>query len=87
MGTTITNRITKTPNVCGGDACIRGHRIPVCVLVGYRLQGADDAELLTYYPTLKLADLAAAWAYYDGNREEIDQAIRENATGEESQAD
>ena len=25
----MTDRITKTPGVCGGDACIRGHRIPV----------------------------------------------------------
>src|SRR5205823_922299 len=38
-----TDRITKTPGVCGGDACIRGHRIPVWVLVGYRRLGLPDA--------------------------------------------
>lgn len=33
---TTTDRITKLPNVCGGDACIRGDRIPDWTLVNYR---------------------------------------------------
>ncbi len=45
-----TDRITKTPDLCGGDACIRGHRIPVWVLVGYRRLGKDDADLLAPIP-------------------------------------
>ena len=46
MAATTQSRITKTLGVCGGDACIRGHRIPVWVLVGYRKLGASDAEIL-----------------------------------------
>lgn len=78
-----TDRISKTPDVCGGDACIRGHRIPVWILVGYRRLGVGDAELLRYYPSLTLADLQAAWEYAAANGQEIDQAIQENEEGEE----
>jgi uncharacterized protein (DUF433 family) len=80
---TVTDRITKTPDICGGDACIRGHRIPVWSLIGYRQLGASDVEILRAYPTLTLADLEAAWEYARAHPEEIDQAIRENEEGEE----
>jgi uncharacterized protein (DUF433 family) len=80
---TTTNRITKTPGVCGGDACIRGHRIPVWVLVGYQRLGRTDADLLRDYPGLTPADLEAAREYASLNPGEIDRAIRENEEGEE----
>jgi uncharacterized protein (DUF433 family) len=80
---TITSRITKVPGLCGGDACIQGHRIPVWVLVGYRRTGSSDADILTYYPQLTVADLAAAWEYAATHVAEIDQAIAENESGEE----
>ena len=75
--------ISKKPDRCGGDACIRETRIPVWVLVGYRRLGASDAEILQAYPSLTPADLEAAWGYAAANREEIDRAIRENEEGEE----
>ena len=78
-----TDPITKTPGVCGGDACIRGHRIQVWILVGYRRLGKSDAELLRDYPSLTPADLAAAWEYAASHPEEIDSAIRENEEGAE----
>jgi uncharacterized protein (DUF433 family) len=80
---TTTDRITKTPGVCGGDACIRGHRIPVWVLVGYRRLRMSDADILPAYPTLNTTDLDAAWEYAAAHTEEIDRAIRENEEGEE----
>ena len=73
-----TDRIAKTPGICGGDACIRGHRIPVWVLVGYRRLGQSDADLLRNYPSLNHDDLRAAWEYAAANPEEIDRAIHEN---------
>ncbi len=79
----MTERIVKTPGLCGGDACIRGHRIPVWVLVGYRQLGKSDGELLRDYPSLVPADLEAAWEYAAANPEEIDRAIWENEEGEE----
>jgi uncharacterized protein (DUF433 family) len=75
--------ISKKPDRCGGDACVRDSRLPVWVLVGYRRLGAPDAEILQAYPSLTHADLEAAWAYAATNVAEIDRAIRENEEGEE----
>jgi uncharacterized protein (DUF433 family) len=75
--------ISKKPNRCGGDACIRESRIPVWVLVNYRRLGGSDADLLRDYPSLTPADLEAAWVYSAAHKEEIDRAIRENEEGEE----
>ena len=80
---TTASRITKTPDICGGDACIEGHRIPVWVLAGYQRMGKSDVDILTYYPQLTEADLAAAWEYASAHCEEIDQTITENEAGAE----
>jgi uncharacterized protein (DUF433 family) len=71
------SEIKKTPGVCGGDACIGDTRIPVWGLVEFRQLGAPDSELLENFPSLTADDLAAAWAYYADNKEEIDEAIRQ----------
>lgn len=77
------SRVVKHPEIQGGDACIEGTRIPVWVLVNYRRLGGSDAALLTDYPSLTPADLAAAWEYADAHPKEIDDAIRENEEGDE----
>jgi type III restriction enzyme len=64
--------------VCGGDACIRDTRITVWGLVEWRQLGLSDEEVLQRVPGLTPADLEAAWEYYGRNREEIEQAIRDN---------
>jgi uncharacterized protein (DUF433 family) len=70
--------IEKTPNVCGGDACIVRTRIPVWVLVNARNLGISEAQLLKDYPTLSATDLANAWVYAAAYPEEIAIAIKEN---------
>jgi uncharacterized protein (DUF433 family) len=70
--------IESQPGVSGGEACIVRTRIPIWVLVRARQLGTTEAELLRSYPTLRAEDLANAWAYYRGHRDEIDQQIREN---------
>mgnify|MGYP006275413813 CR=1 FL=1 len=70
--------ITKTPGVCGGDACIGNTRIPVWSLVIDRRLGMSDARILEAFPQLTAADLVNAWAYADAHLEEIEQAIKEN---------
>ena len=74
----LTSWISKTPCVCGGDACIRNTRITVWGLVERRNLGASDAEMLDTITGLMREDLEAAWGYYDQHCQEIDQAIREN---------
>jgi len=70
--------VQKTPNVCGGDACIRNTRITVHGLVHYRQLGFSDQRLLEVIQGLTQDDLAAAWDYYAAHPTEIDEAIRLN---------
>jgi uncharacterized protein (DUF433 family) len=80
MGTETFNKswVQKTPNVCGGRACIRKTRITVWGLVNSRQLGATDDQILQNIVGLTPDDLLAAWDYYRDHRAEIDQDIREN---------
>ena len=80
---TALDRITKNPEICGGDACLRGHRIPVWVLVNYRRLGGSTDDILRAYPSLAAADLKDAWEYAAAHAEEISRAIQENEAGAE----
>ena len=73
------SRISSTPGVCGGEACIRGTRIMVWLLVYFRRHGWTDAALLDAYPGLTSADLDAAWDYCARNATEIERAVWRNA--------
>jgi type III restriction enzyme len=72
-------RVQKTPDVCGGEACIRNTRIPVWSIVRALQLGAREEELLSYFVTpLTPADVHAALKYYQEHVEEIDTEIRQN---------
>jgi type III restriction enzyme len=75
--------ISKKPDRCGGDACVRDTRITVWGLVSYRRLGLSDEGILHAVQGLTPADLEAAWEYAAANEEEIDRAIRDNEAGEE----
>ena len=68
--------VQKTPDVCGGDVCIRNTRHTVHGLVEWKKMGLKDARILEHHPDLTPADLEAAWAYYAEHPEEIEEAIR-----------
>jgi len=70
--------IESRSDVCGGEPCIVRTRIPVWILVQARFLGMSEADLLHAYPTLRAEDLANAWAYYRGHKEEIEQQIADN---------
>lgn len=71
--------IQKSPDVCGGEACIRDTRIPVWSVVAARNLGASDDQLRSYFVTpLSPADLRAAFGYYEEHAQEIDEDIRQN---------
>ena len=65
--TTKKSWVQTTPNVCGGDACIRNTRITVHGLVHYRQLGLSEQRLLEAIQGLTQDDLDAAWEYYAGN--------------------
>ncbi len=73
-----TTPIEKRSDVCGGQACFTGTRIPVWLLEQARRLGTLEGQLLHSYPALTAGMLAEAWAYAGAHREEINAAIREN---------
>lgn len=77
MAQVITERITKTPGVCGGKACIAGHRIRVMdIVICYEYQRMTADEIVDQYPTITLSDVHTAMAYYYDHIEEIREEMR-----------
>ena len=56
-------RITVSPDVCHGKACIRGTRIMVSVVLDNLAAGLTAAEIIESYPSLTLSDIQAAMSY------------------------
>jgi uncharacterized protein (DUF433 family) len=75
--------ISKRPDRCGGEACVRDSRITVWGLEAYRRLGMSDEAILRAVQGLTPADLEAAWEYVGAHPEEIDRALRENEAGDE----
>lgn len=80
------DRITKTPGVCGGRSCVAGHRVRVLdIVVWHEHQGMTPDEIVSQVPSLTLAHIHAALAYYFDHMEEIREEMRaERAQAEES---
>lgn len=57
------DRITFAPNIMGGRACIRGHRITVSLVVNLVANGMSVNEILEEYPDLEGDDIRQALAY------------------------
>ena len=71
--------IQKSPEVCGGDACIRTTRIPVWSVIAALRLGVSENQLRAYFTTpLTDADIQAALTYHEQHASEIDEAIVEN---------
>jgi uncharacterized protein (DUF433 family) len=70
--------IETNPNVCGGEPCVAGTRIPVWLLEQARRLGTSEADLLRAYPSLRAGDVANAWAYVRSHHEEIEEQIHDN---------
>lgn len=73
--------VVHTPGTLGGEARIDGHRIRVRDVVAARdLGGLSPEEIVaSVYPTLTLAQVYSALAYYEDHRPEIDRAGEEEA--------
>jgi uncharacterized protein (DUF433 family) len=56
-------RITLNPNQMGGEACIRGLRIPVTTVMGMVREGMSHQEILSAYPDLAEDDICEALAF------------------------
>ncbi len=56
-------RIMADPNICGGQPCIRGTRVPVHVVLDYLAAGDTIDAILASFPQLSRDDVLAALAY------------------------
>ena len=57
------SRIATDPNVCFGKPCIKGHRIPVALVLDQLAGGMTIQEILDDYPGLEEPDIRACLAY------------------------
>ncbi len=72
----IAEHIEITPGTCGGKPRIAGHRITVQnIVICHERMGLSPDEIVAAYPTITLADVHAALAYYFDHVDEIRQDI------------
>lgn len=57
------DRIATDTTICHGQACIRGTRIPVAVVLDNLAAGLSVADLIASYPSLGPEDIRAALSY------------------------
>ena len=57
------DRISISPEICHGQACIKGTRMPVHQIVRMLANGDSIDDLLTEYPFLTREDILAALDY------------------------
>ena len=85
MTDTIRRHIEIVQGAGGPKARIAGHRIRVeDVAIWHEKLGMSPDEIVDHYPTLTLADVHAALAYYWDNREEIERQIAEGRAESEA---
>ncbi len=60
---TMHDRISIDPNICHGQACIRGTRIPLHQIIRMLANGDTIDGLLDDYPSLAREDVLAALDY------------------------
>lgn len=56
-------RITTNPDICHGQACVKGTRIPVHQIVHMLANGDSIEELIGEYPSLTREDILACLDY------------------------
>ena len=56
-------RIISDPQICGGEPCIKGTRIPVHVVLSHIAADEDYAAILKQFPRIKREDIFACLEY------------------------
>ena len=55
--------LSSSPQVCSGEICATGTRIPVTVILDSLAEGATREEIMASYPSLSVHHISAALAY------------------------
>ncbi len=56
-------RIVSDPQICGGEPCIKGTRIPVHIVLSHLAAGEDYKTVLKQFPRLTKEDILACLEY------------------------
>jgi uncharacterized protein (DUF433 family) len=56
-------RISSSPDVCHGQTCIKGTRVPVSVVLDNVAAGHSPERIVKSYPSLTVEDVVAAIKY------------------------
>ena len=64
------DRIERNPRVAGGDAVIKGTRVPLRTVLASLAEGATADEILKDFPTLAEQDVRAAIAFAAASAQE-----------------
>jgi len=73
----LVQHIETTPGVLGGKPRLAGHRIRVMdIVVWHEKRGLSPDEIAELYPSITLADVHAALAYYFDHWGEIEAELR-----------
>ncbi len=56
-------RITIDSEICGGEPCIKGTRIPVHIILSHLAAGEDYETILKNFPRLTREDIIACLEY------------------------
>jgi len=59
----LSRRIISDPNICGGEPCVAGTRIPVWVVLSHLAAGGDIETVLRNFPQLSREDVLACLEY------------------------
>jgi uncharacterized protein (DUF433 family) len=57
------DRITFNPNIMAGQACIRGMRVPVSLILNLVANNMTTDEILEAYPYLEAEDIQQSLQY------------------------
>ena len=55
--------LSSSPQICGGEICATGTRIPVTVILDSLAEGSTKEDILSSYPSLRMHHINAALAY------------------------
>jgi uncharacterized protein (DUF433 family) len=73
------DRIASDPLICHGQACVRGTRVPVSVVLDNLASGLTPEAIVASYPSLTIEDVRAAIAYAAETLRERVITIRQSA--------
>ena len=70
MNPTYFDTIVRDPHICGGEAVVRGTRVPVRTILASLAEGAWIDEILADFPTLNEGQVRAVITFAAASAEE-----------------